>query len=111
MPTERDEKLEAWWPLARWASPDNCSKRIASLKSITLCASVLRMPAGSAATEYALLMVCWVCRRRNGSGIFGGVFGRYPSHFPMYWKEIVEFSFYFVETFALPFAILVFVFE
>jgi hypothetical protein len=30
MPTERDEKLEAWWPLARWASPDNCSKRIAS---------------------------------------------------------------------------------
>ena len=29
----------------------------------------------------------------------------------MYWKEIVEFSFYFVETFALPFAILVFVFE
>ena len=45
MPTESDEKLEAWWPLARWASPDNCSKRIASLKSITLCASVLRMPA------------------------------------------------------------------
>ena len=29
----------------------------------------------------------------------------------MYWKEIVEFSFYFVETFALPFAILVFIFE
>jgi hypothetical protein len=29
----------------------------------------------------------------------------------MYWKEIVEFSFYFVETFALPFAILVFLFE
>src|SRR5258708_12886233 len=29
----------------------------------------------------------------------------------MYWKDIVEFSFYFVETFALPFAILVFVSE
>jgi hypothetical protein len=50
-------------------------------------------------------------RRRNGSDIFDGVFGRSPSHFTMYWKEIVEFSFYFVETFALPFAILVFVFE
>ncbi|HEX3443296.1 MAG TPA: hypothetical protein VHS80_01160 [Chthoniobacterales bacterium] len=29
----------------------------------------------------------------------------------MYWKDIVEFSFYFVETFALPFAIMVFLFE
>src|SRR5260221_11246805 len=29
----------------------------------------------------------------------------------MYWKDIVEFSFYFVETFALPFAILVYVSE
>jgi hypothetical protein len=29
----------------------------------------------------------------------------------MYWKDVVEFSFYLVETFALPFAILVFVFE
>jgi hypothetical protein len=29
----------------------------------------------------------------------------------MYWKDAVEFSFYLVETFALPFAILVFVFE
>ena len=29
----------------------------------------------------------------------------------MYWKDIVEFSFYLVETFALPFAIIVFVFE
>src|SRR5260221_4927217 len=29
----------------------------------------------------------------------------------MYWKDIVEFSFYLVETFALPFAILVFVSE
>ena len=32
MPTESDEKLEAWWPLARWVSPDSCSKRIAFLK-------------------------------------------------------------------------------
>src|SRR5260370_21781760 len=37
--------------------------------------------------------------------------GRFPSHFAMYWKDIVEFSFYFVETFALPFAILVFLSE
>jgi hypothetical protein len=29
----------------------------------------------------------------------------------MYWKDIVEFSFYLVETFALPFAIIVYVFE
>ncbi|HZC59874.1 MAG TPA: hypothetical protein VE154_07755 [Chthoniobacterales bacterium] len=29
----------------------------------------------------------------------------------MHWIEVVEFSFYLVETFALPFAILVFVFE
>src|SRR5260221_14722832 len=29
----------------------------------------------------------------------------------MYWKDIVEFSFYFVETFALPFGILVYVSE
>ena len=29
----------------------------------------------------------------------------------MYWKEVVEFSFYLVETFALPFAIMVYVFE
>jgi hypothetical protein len=29
----------------------------------------------------------------------------------MNWKEVVEFSFYLVETFALPFAILVFVIE
>jgi hypothetical protein len=29
----------------------------------------------------------------------------------MYWKDIVEFSFYLVETFALPFAIIVFIFE
>jgi hypothetical protein len=30
---------------------------------------------------------------------------------PMSWMNVVEFSFYLVETFALPFAILVFVFE
>jgi hypothetical protein len=64
-----------------------------------------------AAIERVLQMLHWVGRRRNGSDIFGGVFGQYPSHFPMYWKEIAEFSFYFVETFALPFAVLVFVFE
>jgi hypothetical protein len=29
----------------------------------------------------------------------------------MYWKDVVEFSFYLVETFALPFAIVVYVVE
>jgi hypothetical protein len=43
------------------------------------------------------------------------VSGSARSYFPpdslMFWKEAAEFSFYFVETFALPFAILVFLFE